>query len=339
MQYYTPNYKKYNYTKLLRSLMLYVLISIYSTSCISEFDLEADTNDIRLVVDAIITDEPYPQYIRLTESSNKLDNNKTTTIPIKGALVILTDDLGECDTLSSIDYNLNEFEYIQDIGMCKYAVNRKTNLLDTIIIHENTHFSYTANKGFYHTEWFRGKPGRTYTLRIEYANKVYTSTSYMHSLPKIGELNWEIRSAKDGEEQYIPIVYFKDVDKEINYYLFEIERMDYTRINGGSGTWPISVISDKYFNDNIYGMEISNGMSPESSTFYDFFYGSRYDIKMYSIDKNVFDHFEVLKEQFNSDGGVYKPFPSTPPSNISNNALGVFRVSSIKRFQGKVAFN
>jgi hypothetical protein len=37
----------------------------------------------------------------------------------------------------------------------------------------------------------------------------------------------------------------------------------------------------------------------------------------------------MLLKQFKNDGGAYQPSPSSPPTNMSNGALGYFRASAI----------
>jgi hypothetical protein len=51
-------------------------------------------------------------------------------------------------------------------------------------------------------------------------------------------------------------------------------------------------------------------------------------IRMNSLSKNAYNFYNNLLGQFEQDGGAYKPTPSSPVTNISNNGLGFFRASA-----------
>jgi len=57
--------------------------------------------------------------------------------------------------------------------------------------------------------------------------------------------------------------------------------------------------------------------------------GDSIHVTMSSLSSNAYNYYKNLIEQFENDGGAYKPTPASPPTNISNGGLGFFRASSV----------
>ena len=73
---------------------------------------------------------------------------------------------------------------------------------------------------------------------------------------------------------------------------------------------------------------LDNGASPQDFGYYYYFIGDEINVKTSNISKEAYEYFKFLLKQFKQDGGVYKPTPVSPPTNISNNGLGFFQASS-----------
>ena len=57
---------------------------------------------------------------------------------------------------------------------------------------------------------------------------------------------------------------------------------------------------------------------------------------MNSLTAEAFRFYEALINQFKDDGGVFKPSPASPPTNISGDALGFFGASALSEIKGIV---
>ena len=52
-------------------------------------------------------------------------------------------------------------------------------------------------------------------------------------------------------------------------------------------------------------------------------------VSLFSLTYEAYLYYKALLSQFENDGGTFKPSPASPPSNISNGALGIFRASAL----------
>ncbi|UKJ07334.1 DUF4249 family protein [Solitalea lacus] len=266
---------------------------IHLASCAEEIDLTNSTNQQKLVVDGLITDEPGSYYVRLTYTFKKGEKAKG----VNNALVVISNDEGLKDTLKLLNY----------VGMDK--------------------------KGFYEGNKIKAKPNHTYYLEISVDGRKYTAESYMTPTPKIDSLALKHKEGDTGKpEQIIPIVYFKD-SQEKNYYLFSSLTPDMFAYFGELGrVWPISILDDKLLKNDVNGFEMDDGESPDGLTFYPSSYGfDSLSVTFMCIDKSVYEFYQQAIKQINNNGQAYSPAPSTPKGNITNQAIGIFRAVSIKR--------
>src|SRR5450759_1905485 len=98
----------------MRKVIILSLLLVLFTSCVDEYDLDLDKIDSRLVVEGLITNQKGPYYIRLTESHtgefiepihSQIDSAKG----IMKALIIVSDNVNQVDTLIPIDINKDEY--------------------------------------------------------------------------------------------------------------------------------------------------------------------------------------------------------------------------------------
>lgn len=294
--------------KIFKFFFIIILSVLYG--CVEGFDLTVSDAAPRLVVDGLVTNKPGPYYIRVikSKSGNITDGNDNINRtdqaePITDATVIITDDKGQCDTL-------------------KYTI---------IDVYGEEYEDGYYNQGFYATQKLKGIPGRTYSLEITWNNKKYTSSSYMQPVPKIENLGYKsVYSEVKKESHYVPTLTFVDPKDEINYYLIQTIDITYSRFWAISTLWNYSIFSDTFLGGKVTDLEISNGSTPRGIDFYPVLNeGDRVYLALSSVSKEAYDYYKVLLQQFENDGGAYKPTPSTPPGNISNGALGLFQVSAV----------
>lgn len=86
---------------------LYIGICISTllfTSCTKEITIDLNTSNPQLVIEAVITDEPGPYYVKLSKTINISESNNYPTV--SGALVIISDNTGVSDTLVEVSSGL-----------------------------------------------------------------------------------------------------------------------------------------------------------------------------------------------------------------------------------------
>lgn len=279
------------------------LICLSFLGCVEEFNLDLNKVKPRVVIEGLIENTSGPHYIRVTKSAtgafiknNYLDIDENVEI-IEDAIVVVSDDSGQTEQLVSIPQN-SQNEDIFDKG------------------------------GYYKTTNFKGEPNRKYTLKVTTKDgEIYTASDYMKPPPIINSLSYELRILeKDGQEFYVPLLSFFEPEETTDYYLIA---QNFVRSNPNrSSSWDFEVLSDKNINSEDNQVFLDNGASPQDFGYYYYFIGDEINVKTSNISKEAYEYFKFLLEQFKQDGGVYKPTPVSPPTNISNNGLGFFQASS-----------
>ena len=304
------------------------------SGCIEEFDLNLDTVAPKLVVDALITNKPGPYYVRLTEShSGKFIEHDLSLVdsskPVMNALIIISDNVNQIDTLIPIDINIDDYTYDYRIDKYyKYIFDGLGNIIDTLFLQDPAQFRH--DRGFYKTQKLIGFPGRTYFLKIISGDKEYFSSSYMPPVPEIDSLGYIKKiSEKDGHEYYIPLLFFHEPQDTENYYLIQLEKDNNYRMLSLRSNWPFSVISDKFLQPYVNGLNVSLGATPRYSEQRLYWKGDSIYLGLNSLTRDAYNFYKALLQQFKSDGGTFQPSPASPPTNISNGGLGFFRASSV----------
>jgi hypothetical protein len=317
----------------MKANILILLLMIICFSCTEEFDTKLSDSGRRLVVEGTITDQAGPYYIRLTWSTNEPphhsgDIKEDLYDPVKDALVVIHDEFGNVDTLIP-SFEVEGYYYDPDRGYYNILYNQLSNTYDTMFI-SIMDFAPVYDRGFYKTTNFKAVPGRYYYLHIELNGIIYTASDYMHFVPEIDSLSIIKRvSEKDGEIYYVPLLYFYEPQDENNYYLIEIVQYNElsSRIYSANRLWEFSILSDEFLQPYVNGIVIENGQSPDGYNLY--IYSASPSITLSSLSFNAYQYYKALIEQFKNDGGAYSLAPSSPPTNISNGALGFFRASAI----------
>lgn len=150
---------------------------------------------------------------------------------------------------------------------------------------------------------FKGRPGQEYSLRVEYKDETYQSTSKMPEVVRVDSTGVSVMTF--DETRRTPLVLFQDPPTVKNYYYFQVE-----------------------VNDNII---------PSLFLYNDKFNNGRYvTINLDDFELNLNSRDSVVIELRNIDEGSYNFWkgvqsqtatsasPGNPPSNISNGALGYF---------------
>ena len=80
-----------------RITIIILAITFCITSCTKEIELNLNTANTQIVIDAAITNEPGPYTVKITKTINFSEPN--TFPPVSGATVIITDNTGIVDSL------------------------------------------------------------------------------------------------------------------------------------------------------------------------------------------------------------------------------------------------
>jgi hypothetical protein len=316
--------------------VFYFILIVTLYGCIEEFDLKIDDATSKIVIEGLVENTSGPHYIRLTESNagvfstpSEIYPNLVTWKPISDALVIISDNTGQIDTLKRIEADIEEYIFDESLdATVKYIKDDNGNIIETVYLNDilNYHIG-----GFYKTANLIGVPERTYTLKVvTKEKKIFTATDYMHITAKIDSIGFEKKvSDKDGQEGLVPLLYFKDPQEDVlNQYLFQLQNEEYFR-TGSSDIWEISIFSDKNTEPTVNGLSLDDGAELKGFNFFIYGYREKLYFKMNSLSPKAYKYYNALLKQFNQDGGVYHPAPSSPPTNISNGGLGFFRASAI----------
>jgi hypothetical protein len=153
----------------------------------------------------------------------------------------------------------------------------------------------------------------------------------MHPISKIDSIKFQKVMGDIGKsDDYVPMLYFKDPqENEENRYLVQLAKEEDIKIVYGGDLWEFAILSDKYFQPGKTGVSIDNGVGPRDWSWYRSWPGDLLYIGMNSLSDQSYTYYKFLLEQFQQDGGAYKPSPASPPTNISNGGLGFFRASAV----------
>jgi hypothetical protein len=305
--------KKYHIIIFLAAALLY-------SACTEPFDLGYDESAYSIVVEGLITNESGPYYVRLTKSSPNFTFNQTYNIyddgaiPIHDAIVVVYDNTGVYDTLVPSPKTKTYYSYYYDTIK---------NEFDSIPFED--YYAQSSDFGYYQTTKIEGVAGMTYFLKVLFENKEIEAECYMPTVPEIDSMDIEeiVVKEADGTKAWVPIVYFKEPQNEKNFYLFNI--------GGGINNWSYSILEDRYLESYVNGLNVDDGEHPDWwATNYP--YGipeGTMKVSMQSLTEEGFEYYRGLIEQFNNDGGIYSPTPTSPINNLSSGALGFFRASAI----------
>lgn len=325
----------------MRTIFALSLLFLSFPGCVEDYDLNRDEIVPRLVVEGLITNKPGPYYIRLTESQTgsfiEPDYGYTdAAIAVKDAQIIISDNIDQIDTLIPIDVNLDEYT-LDRFGYYKLLYDSFGNIVDTLFLKDPAAFNY--NRGFYKTKHLIGIPGRTYSLKILSAGKEYQASSFMPPVPEIDSIGY-VRKVleKDKAESFVPLLYFSEPQDTKNYYLIQLVDEVSIRTYSANTLWQFSILSDEFLQPYVNGLNISQGETPRSIEYPIYHEGDFIYVGLSSLTQNAYEFYKTLLQQFKNDGGAYQPSPSSPPTNMSNGALGYFRASAMSEKRIKIPF-
>jgi hypothetical protein len=322
----------------MRKIFVLSLYLMAFSSCVEDYDLYRDVTDSRLVVEGLITNKPGPYYIRLTESQNGSFKdpdyyNIDAAIPVKNAQIIISDNINQIDTLIPIDVNLDEYT-LDRYGYYKLLNDDAGNFIDTLYLEDPVAY---YDRGFYKTQNLVGIPGRTYSLKVLSEGRVYQAIAFMPPVPDIDSISFIKKDPEPGKSPIVsPLLYFSEPQGINNYYLIQLNEEVSLRSYSAGMLWQFSILSDEFLQPYVNGLKISQGQTPRSIEYPIYWEGDSFYVALSSLTRDAYEFFKILIQQFKNDGGAYQPAPGSPPTNMSNGALGLFRASAISEKRIKI---
>lgn len=184
--------------------------------------------------------------------------------------------------------------------------------------------------GIYSLPGWRAVANVEYTLRIEYKEEVYESTSFMKPMPLLENVRSETYDdyspEKDSIKYYDVYFDFEETPGEGDGYY----GIDYKKGTTDGDTLLLGGFTNDDFVDGIKFTDI--GLSQDE----EFVLGDTVIVEAYSIGIDASNYLQdVINEVFRE--GIFDPPPVNVRSNISNGALGYFIASGIQREEIVVA--
>jgi len=268
----------------MKNFIVLILIAIIFSSCETTVMLDLDQTESKIVIEGQVTNQPGYQYVRVTRSAGFYDDGSTPRVT--NAIVSVKDDLG------------NNFLFSHNPGG-----------------REDSTGYYLPNQSFV------GEVGHTYILTVVIDGEIYTAQDEIFGVGGIDSLSYRVNEhekefPKDSTKYYEVLLFAKEPQDEVNYYLFKFFRND---------TLTVYYDTDIYFSDDKILGEGINGLG--SPVFYAPNDVAR--VEMYSISNAGYTYYFDLSNLLNSDGGLFSQPPSNSRNNLSNGALGFFQASAV----------
>lgn len=236
--------------------------------------------------------------------------------------------LGSCEKVIDVDLNTAEPQLVVEAVMdAEEAVNfvlltstGRFNdgeglgpVTDAVVLlaNENTSDALTeVQDGVYALNNFNFQVGYSYTLSIEYTNKLVTASSTLNPSVDIDTVFFSQNLIPTGlgnsnDEEYGVVVGFTDPADQENFYRVLVTVNDTVRSE-------INVFDDALYNGNYIEQEIFGQR---------FKAGDNVSVELWSIDKASYEYYRTLADILSS--GLNSATPYNPISNLSD-GLGHF---------------
>ena len=296
--------------KLKISLILFVFF-LFIHSCIDPINFSTGDDSKCLVVDGMITNEPGPYVVYLARTS-EYNSYYAQTEEVEGAIVIISDDLGNSEILTE---TLNPGIYKTDPG------------------------------------GIRGVPGRYYNIEIVTPDGKQYESDYelLSAVPKIDSIYYERRQHQELDDNNITQTFegfqiyidTKDPESVNNYYMWswkgthEIHTQPWNyfdalkRQPAPKDCCAICWITERPGHIDVFDDEFSDGnqiiKKPVTFVKIKDNLGGRYfrgkyhvEAKQLSLTKEAYNYWSSIEEQISSSGSIFEPPPVAIIGNIEN---------------------
>ena len=237
-------------------------------------------------------------------------------------------DLNESEPLIVIEGVVNKDSLVHTIYISqskKFSSNNVFTKVEDAIVTlsddlNNVEILIMDSPGVYKSSTILGQEGRTYTLKVQLGEEIFTSTSVMPSQVEFLDILF-IPDEFTGGGSKIAIPSRLDPIGVSNSYKFDVSVSRFKDNKGWIRDSAIIIQNDE-FSDGLYSQQ------PIFGTLGSFMPKDTCRITMMNIDGNVYKYFYSLS--LNTGGAAT---PANPISNISNGALGYFSAQTIQTLE------
>lgn len=278
------------------SFVLLLFVVVLSFGCETVIQTKLDTGPSQLSVDAILTDQPGPQQIRLTQTAAYFDNSPAPVA--SGATVAVTDNTGKTFAFTGPDKD----------GYYVWTPTAR----DTL-----------------------GKVGRTYTLRVQYQGDVYTAQTKMNRVPPVDSITFQDAPVNpvSSDRGYRAEYYARDFAGAPDQYRIRYYRNGaiQNRVGDFINVYDASFSNSSDTDGLLFIQPIRRAANPENL----YRMNDVVKVEILSITLDGFYFLEELQTQLNNTGLFARPATNLPTNviNTSQNgraATGYFMASAIQ---------
>lgn len=214
----------------------------------------------------------------------------------------MSDQYNDCRVAITTTINLNEESYFEGVSDAKVSIQEDDK--SPVILSESV-------SGLYESSALRAKPGRSYTLRVEIKDEVFTSTVSVPQKVQFDTL-YIIDFMGFGSSRKFANIEFRDPPGVPNSYRF-------LQFKNGIQNSNIFIVNDDFAD----GRAISTFLAFfDQSDVQKLSPGDTVTVQMQGIDASVYNYFNSLS--MSSTGGNEVATPGNPVTNIKGGALGYF---------------
>ena len=267
-----------------------LLAACYLSSCTKVINVDLNSANPVIVVDAELSDNPGSYTVNLSQTVNFSADNVFPAV--SGALVIISDNAGNSETLLETSPGNYTTSHLQGTDGRTYS----------ILIQSNEK-SYTATS--------------TMPAGVSIDSLIVDTSSSHHGGGGFnGGGNGGANNYSGNPAVSVKAV-FTDPKGIVNYYRL----IEY--VNGVPNYNSITIISDNLQDGSV----ISENVARRDTSIHA---GDTINVVLESIDAKVYEYYRTLKLVTKTQTGIQTSVPGNPTTNLSNNALGFFSAYAIR---------
>jgi Domain of unknown function (DUF4249) len=238
-------------------------------------------------------------------------------------VVILTKSLNYFSKVSA-DVIANSLVKDAEVFISDGTKTHQLKRYDITIPGANVDFSFYSSDPASPTTIITGEFGKTYSLRIIWQGKEYTSTTTIPLLTKKIDSIWTVRPPNTPDTSKRMVVRARVTDPPgFGNYIRYFTKVNSEPFNPGLN----SVFDDALVNNSTYIVDVDKGVDRNTDIDFDnygfFAKGDTVTVRFSNIDKATYDFWRTVEFSYQSIGNPFSS-PTKILGNISNGALGYF---------------
>ncbi|MGD1847752.1 MAG: DUF4249 domain-containing protein [Salibacteraceae bacterium] len=289
-------------------------LALFFPACQESISINLPDEETKVVVEGYI-EQNRPPYLFLTQTTEYFGPTDRTAFEdsfLHEATITVSDGL---QTTQLEEYCMN------DLSSLERSLFAQATNIPVVELRQANYCVYSIpREDLLNGTYIQGKVGRSYTLRIEYRDEVFSAVTTIPEPVPLDSLWFEVRDSelRDG------VLRARLIDPATpgNHYRWQADV-----IGKGSGfvAPPISALSDETFNGKAFEMTHVHGNDPfttQDTRFYGS--GEKVAVKFSSIPADVYRFVRNFENETANNGNPFAA-PSFPVSNIDGEGvLGIW---------------